>query len=86
MHNAINVIVAVGLALGDALDLAGAIVTRPNLQAILCAIDAAGIVLASPQFVDTVVRSLNRRAAPRYKKPGVRQRNRTVAASVCTIF
>jgi hypothetical protein len=47
MQKAINVIAAVGLALGGALGMAGAIVTQQNLQAILWAIDAAGIVTAS---------------------------------------
>jgi hypothetical protein len=47
MHNSINVIAAVGLALGGALGLAGAMVTQQNVQALLWAIDAAGIVMAS---------------------------------------
>lgn len=47
MRNAINVIAATGFALGGALGMAGAMVTQQNLQAILWAIDAAGIVTAS---------------------------------------
>ena len=47
MHSAINVIAIVGLALGGALGMAGAMVTQQNLQAILWAIDSAGIVAAS---------------------------------------
>ena len=47
MHNSINVIAAVGLALGGAFGLAGAAVTQPNLQAILWAIDSAGLVMAA---------------------------------------
>ena len=48
MHSSINVIAAVGLALGGALGLAGAMVTEQNLQAILWAIDGAGLVMATP--------------------------------------
>jgi hypothetical protein len=47
MRNSINVIAAVGLVLGGALGLAGAAVTQPNLQAILWAIDGAGLVMAT---------------------------------------
>ena len=47
MRNSINVIAAVGLALGGALGMAGAIVTQQNVQAILWAIDGAGLVMAS---------------------------------------
>jgi hypothetical protein len=48
MHSSINVIAAVGLALGGALGLAGAMVTQQNVQAILWAIDGAGLVMATP--------------------------------------
>lgn len=47
MHNPVNLIAAVGLALGGAFGLAGAAVTQPNLQAILWAIDGAGLVMAA---------------------------------------
>ena len=48
MRNSINVIAAVGLTLGGALGMAGAIVTQQNVQAILWAIDGAGLVMATP--------------------------------------
>ena len=48
MRNSINVIAAVGLALGGALGMAGAMVTQQNVQAILWAIDGAGLVMATP--------------------------------------
>jgi hypothetical protein len=48
MHSSINVIAAVGLALGAALGLAGATATQQNVQAILWAIDGAGLVMATP--------------------------------------
>ena len=48
MHSSINVIAAAGLALGGALGLAGAMVTQQNVQAILWAIDGAGLVMATP--------------------------------------
>jgi hypothetical protein len=47
MHRAVNVIAIVGLALGGGLGMAGAMVTQQNLQAILWAVDAAGIVAAT---------------------------------------
>ena len=47
MQSKINVIAAVGLALGGALGMAGALATRQNVQAILWAIDGAGLVMAS---------------------------------------
>ena len=47
MQSKINVIAAVGLALGGALGMAGAIVTQQNVQAILWAIDGAGLVMAT---------------------------------------
>jgi hypothetical protein len=42
-----NILAAIGLAFGGALGLAGAMVAQQNIQAILWAIDAAGIVMAS---------------------------------------
>jgi hypothetical protein len=47
VRDAINVIAAVGLAVGGVLGIAGAVVPQQNLQEILWAIDAAGIVTAS---------------------------------------
>jgi hypothetical protein len=47
MPNTINVIAAVGLALGGALGIAGAMVARQDVQAILWAIDGAGLVMAA---------------------------------------
>ncbi len=46
MHRAINIIAATGLAAGGALGIGGAMVTESNLQAMLWAIDSAGIVTA----------------------------------------
>ena len=48
MHSSINIIAAVGLALGGVLGLVGAMVTQQNVQAILWAIDGAGLVMATP--------------------------------------
>jgi hypothetical protein len=48
MSGKINVIAAVGLALGGALGMAGAMVTQQKVQAILWAIDGAGLVMATP--------------------------------------
>jgi len=45
MHSSINVIAAIGLALGGAFGLAGAIVTQQNVQAILWAIEESLIDL-----------------------------------------
>ena len=47
MHNSINIIAAIGLGLGGTFGLAGAAVTQPNLQAILWAVDSAGLVMAA---------------------------------------
>ncbi|MCP3474059.1 hypothetical protein NLM33_27480 [Bradyrhizobium sp. CCGUVB1N3] len=47
MHRSINVIAAVGLALGGALGMAGAMVTQRNVQGILWAIDGSGLVMAA---------------------------------------
>jgi len=53
MHRSINVIAAVGLALGGALGMAGAMVTQQNLQGILWAIDGAGLVMAAAMLAIT---------------------------------
>ncbi|MGV7213235.1 hypothetical protein [Bradyrhizobium sp. UFLA05-112] len=47
MHRSINVIAAIGLALGGALGMAGAMVTQQNVQGILWAIDGSGLVMAA---------------------------------------
>jgi hypothetical protein len=47
MKKSINVLAIVGLVLGGALGLAGAMVTEQTLQAILWAIDGAGLVMAT---------------------------------------
>jgi hypothetical protein len=47
MSGKVNVIAAVGLALGGALGMAGAMVTQQNVQAMLWAIDGAGLVMAT---------------------------------------
>jgi hypothetical protein len=48
MSSQIKVIATVGLALGGALGMAGAMVTQQNVQAILWAVDGAGLVMATP--------------------------------------
>jgi len=47
MQSRINVIAAVGVALGGALGVAAAIATQQNVQGILWAIDGAGLVMAA---------------------------------------
>jgi len=47
MRSSLNVIAAIGLALGGAFGLAGALVTQQNVQTILWAIDGAGLVMAA---------------------------------------
>jgi hypothetical protein len=47
MSDKVNIIAAVGLALGGALGMAGAMVTQQNVQAMLWAIDGAGLVMAT---------------------------------------
>jgi hypothetical protein len=44
----INLIAAFGLALGVVFGKAGTFVVQPNLQALLWAIDGAGLVMAAP--------------------------------------
>ncbi|WFU39417.1 hypothetical protein QA640_34415 [Bradyrhizobium sp. CB82] len=59
MHRSINVIAAVGLALGGALGMAGAMVTRQNVQGILWAIDGAGLVMAAAMLATKYFRTGN---------------------------
>ena len=59
MHRSINVIAAVGLALGGVLGIAGATVTQQNVQAILWAIDGAGLVMAAAMLAIKYFRAGN---------------------------
>jgi hypothetical protein len=59
MHRSINVIAAVGLALGGTLGLAGAMVTQQNVQAMLWAIDGAGLVMAAAMLATKYFRTGN---------------------------
>src|SRR6202047_4745295 len=59
MHRSINMIAAVGLALGGALGLAGAMVTQQNVQAMLWAIDGAGLVMAAAMLAIKYFRTGN---------------------------
>ena len=59
MHRSINIIAAVGLALGGALGLAGAMVTQQNVQAMLWAIDGAGLVMAGAMLATKYFRTGN---------------------------
>ena len=59
MHRSINLIALVGLALGGALGLAGAVVTRQNVQAMLWAIDGAGLVMAAAMLATKYFRTGN---------------------------
>ena len=59
MHRSINVIAAVGLALGGALGIAGAMVTQQNVQAILWAIDGSGLVMAAALLATKYFRAGN---------------------------
>jgi len=45
--NPINIIAAVGLALGAVFGMAGTFAAQPNIQALLWAIDGAGLVMAA---------------------------------------
>ena len=47
MDRPVNLIAALGLALGGALGMAGAMVAQQNVQAILWAIDGSGLVMAA---------------------------------------
>jgi hypothetical protein len=51
MRRSINIVASVGLALGGVLGLAGAMITQQNIQAMLWAIDGAGLVMASAALV-----------------------------------
>ena len=59
MHRLINVIAAIGLALGGALGLAGAMVTQQNVQAMLWAVDGAGLVMAAALLATKYFRTEN---------------------------
>lgn len=59
MHNSLNLIAVIGLVLGGALGLAGAIVTQQNVQAILWAIDGAGLVMAASLLAIKYIRAGN---------------------------
>jgi hypothetical protein len=45
--DAINIVAAFGLALGAVFGMAGTFVSQPHIQALLWAIDGAGLVLAA---------------------------------------
>lgn len=47
MHRTLNIVAAVGLALGAVFGLAGTVVTQPHLQATLWGIDSVGLVMAT---------------------------------------
>jgi hypothetical protein len=47
MKNPVNILAALGLALGAALGMAGTMTVRPNLQAALWAVDSVGLVMAA---------------------------------------
>src|SRR5215475_6864695 len=57
MNRSINVIAAVGLALGGALGMAGAMVTQQNVQAILWAIDGSALVMAAAMLATKYFRA-----------------------------
>jgi|SRR5579859_6020674 len=59
MDRSINVTAAVGLALGGALGMAGAMVTQQNVQAILWAIDGSGLVMAAALLAIKYFRTSN---------------------------
>jgi len=59
VHRSVNVIAAVGLALGGALGLAGAMVTQQNVQAMLWAVDGAGLVMAAAMLATKYFRTGN---------------------------
>jgi hypothetical protein len=46
-RSSINIVAAFGLALGAVLGMAGTFVAQPNIQALLWAIDGAGLVMAA---------------------------------------
>ena len=45
--NSINIVAALGLAFGSVFGMAGTFVAQPNVQALLWAIDGAGLVMAA---------------------------------------
>ena len=47
MRSRINIVAALGLVLGAVFGVAGTFVVQPNLQALLWAIDSAGLVVAA---------------------------------------
>lgn len=59
MHRSINIIAAAGLALGGALGMAGAMVTQPDVQGILWAIDGSGLVMAATMLATKYFRAGN---------------------------
>jgi hypothetical protein len=59
MRHSIDVIATVGLALGGVLGMAGAMVTQQNVQAILWAIDGAGLVMAAAMLAIKYFRAGN---------------------------
>src|SRR5262245_63100134 len=60
MHRrSLEIIASVGLALGGALGMAGAMVTQQNVQAILWAIDGAGLVMAAALLATKYLRAGN---------------------------
>ena len=59
MHRPVNLIAAVGLALGGALGIAGAMATQQKLQGILWAIDGAGLVMAAALLAVKYLRAGN---------------------------
>src|SRR5215216_5840282 len=59
MRNSTDVIAAVGLALGGTLGLVGAMVPQQNLQAMLWAIDSAGLVMAAALLAVKYLRAGN---------------------------
>lgn len=66
MHNSSNGIAAGGLALGGVFGLVGAMVPQQHVQAILWAIDAAGLVMASALLAVKYFRTGNDIVAGRF--------------------
>jgi len=57
MRHSINIIAIVGLTLGGVLGMAGSFVTKQNVQAILWAIDGAGLVMAAAMLAIKYLRA-----------------------------
>jgi hypothetical protein len=53
----INIVAAFGLAIGAVFGMAGTFVAPPNLQALLRAIDGAGLVMAAPLLAQKYFRT-----------------------------